>query len=46
MAQQIHYETLKGRDVHFTEPPTPQPWGRKQALFDDQDGNGFVLVGN
>ncbi len=42
---QATYETLKDRGVHFTEPPTSQSWGRKQALFVDQDGNGFVLVG-
>jgi predicted enzyme related to lactoylglutathione lyase len=38
------YETLRSRGVEFTEPPTAQPWGRKPALFVDQDGNTFVLV--
>ncbi len=39
------YETLRERGVQFSEPPTPQPWGMMQALFSDQDGNGYVLVG-
>ena len=38
------YETLRERGVEFIEPPTMQPWGMKQALFVDQDRNGFVLV--
>ncbi len=42
---QSTYEMLRDRGVHFTEPPATQPWGMKQALFEDQDGNGFVLVG-
>ncbi len=37
------YQELAARGVKFTEPPTMQPWGM-QALFEDQDGNGFVLV--
>ncbi len=40
------YERLRERGVQFTEPPTAQPWGRKQAQFVDQDGNGYVLVGD
>ena len=38
------YEELSARGVEFTEPPTDQPWGGRQALFKDQDGNTFVLV--
>jgi predicted enzyme related to lactoylglutathione lyase len=41
---QATYQELKRRGVQFTEPPTRQPWGGTQALFVDQDGNGFVLV--
>lgn len=39
------YEELTARGVKFTEKATPQPWGMVQALFEDQDGNGYVLVG-
>src|SRR5438045_4718690 len=39
------YEELSSRGVKFTETPSMQPWGMMQALFEDQDGNGFVLVG-
>lgn len=42
---QATYETLRDRGVHFSEAPAMQPWGMIQALFDDQDGNGYVLVG-
>ncbi len=38
-------EQLKANGVKFTEDPTPQPWGMVQALIEDQDGNGLVLVG-
>ena len=38
------YEELAARGVEFTEPPADQPWGGRQALFKDQDGNTFVLV--
>ena len=38
------YEELSGRGVHFTEKPTAQPWGAKQALFSDPDGHTYVLV--
>ncbi len=41
---QAAYDTLKSRGVHFTEAPTPQPWGAIQAQFTDPDGNGFTLV--
>ena len=39
------YETLRERGVHFVEPPTKQDWGMMQAIFTDQDGNNYVLVG-
>ena len=42
---QATYATLHDRGVVFSEPPTAQPWGMTQALFEDQDGNGYVLVG-
>ena len=38
------YAELSARGVAFTEPPTDQPWGGRQAQFVDQDGNGFVIV--
>lgn len=41
---QATYEQLSARGVHFTEAPTRQPWGMIQAIFEDQDGNGYVLV--
>ena len=41
---QATYEELSGKGVHFTEAPTRQPWGMMQALLEDQDGNGYVLV--
>ena len=41
---QATYNELAGKGVHFTEAPTQQPWGMMQALFEDQDGNGYVLV--
>lgn len=41
---QATYEELAAKGVHFTEAPTRQPWGMMQALFEDQDGNGYVLV--
>ena len=39
------YEVLRDRGVQFSEPPTAQPWGMTQALFADQDNNGYVMVG-
>ena len=42
---QATYEELRDKGVPFSEPPTMQPWGMMQALFADQDGNGYVLVG-
>jgi catechol 2,3-dioxygenase-like lactoylglutathione lyase family enzyme len=41
---QATYEQLRDRGVTFSEGPTAQPWGGVQALFADQDGNGYVLV--
>ena len=41
---QATYTELRDRGVRFSEPPTAQPWGMLQALFEDQDGNGYVLV--
>lgn len=40
---QATYEDWSARGVEFTEPPTQQMWGI-QALFQDPDGNGWVLV--
>ncbi|MCY3568995.1 MAG: VOC family protein [Chloroflexi bacterium] len=37
------YEDWSGKGVEFSEPPTQQMWGH-QALFQDPDGNGWVLV--
>ena len=41
---QATYEQLRDKGVTFSEGPTVQPWGGVQALFADQDGNGYVLV--
>jgi lactoylglutathione lyase len=41
---QATYEQLRDKGVNFSEGPTVQPWGGVQALFADQDGNGYVLV--
>ena len=40
---QAAYEQWSAAGVKFTEPPTEQMWGI-QALFEDPDGNGWVLV--
>lgn len=37
------YEELKGRDVEFTQEPKEEFWGT-YAMFQDQDGNSFVLT--
>ena len=37
------YEELRSRGVEFSQAPSEQPWGT-QAQFEDQDGNGFVIV--
>ncbi len=35
---------LKSKGVKFVEEPSIQEWGMMQALFEDPDGNVFVLV--
>jgi len=35
---------LKSKGVKFIEEPNIQEWGMMQALFEDPDGNVFVLV--
>lgn len=40
------FEQLKSRGVKFVEEPSLQEGGMKQALFEDPDGNVFVLVEN
>jgi catechol 2,3-dioxygenase-like lactoylglutathione lyase family enzyme len=35
-------ESLKAHGVHFIQPPTRQPWGTMQAVFEDPYGNIFV----
>jgi predicted enzyme related to lactoylglutathione lyase len=37
------YDQWSERGISFTEPPTPQMWGI-QAVLDDPDGNGIVVV--
>jgi len=37
------YAELRGKGVHFTMPPTLQPWGGYMAMFADPDGNLFYL---
>lgn len=41
---QATFKELSARGVTFTEAPQMQPWGQLQAQFEDQDGNGYVLV--
>lgn len=38
------YEELSSRGVKFTEAPNLQYFGMWQAQFEDEDGNGYVLV--
>jgi lactoylglutathione lyase len=38
------YEELESKGVKFIEKPDLQDWGMMQALFEDPDGNIFVLV--
>ena len=40
------YEALSAKGVKFTETPSMQDYGLIQALFEDQDGSGYVLVGS
>ena len=35
---------MKSKGVNFIEEPNMQEWGMMQALFEDPDGNVFVLV--
>jgi lactoylglutathione lyase len=35
---------MKSKGVKFIEEPNMQEWGMMQALFEDPDGNVFVLV--
>ncbi|HSS20415.1 MAG TPA: DUF1579 family protein [Pyrinomonadaceae bacterium] len=37
------YEQLTKRGVKFVEPPTDEPWGTVQAIFEDLYGNIFVV---
>jgi len=37
------YARLNAMGVHFTMPPTQQPWGGFMAMFADPDGNVFYL---
>jgi predicted enzyme related to lactoylglutathione lyase len=37
------YAELRSKGVHFTMPPTQQPWGGFMAMFADPDGNVFYL---
>jgi len=34
---------LAGLGVHFTMPPTRQPWGSYMAMFSDEDDNIFYM---
>lgn len=38
------FTDLAARGVRFIEEPERQPWGKLQAIFQDPDGNMFVLV--
>jgi lactoylglutathione lyase len=33
------YEELRGKGVHFVNPPTTHPWGQRIAYFEDPEGN-------
>ena len=37
------HDALNAKGVHFTMPPTKQPWGGFMAVFADPDGNLFYL---
>jgi lactoylglutathione lyase len=43
---QATYEKMVANGVVFNEPPTAQPWGLTQAIFQDQDGTSIVMVGS
>lgn len=36
------YDLLTKRGVHFIRPPSDQPWGTTQAVFEDLYGNVYV----
>jgi predicted enzyme related to lactoylglutathione lyase len=38
------WNELRSKGVKFVEKPTKQEWGMMQGLFEDPDGNVFVLV--
>lgn len=38
------YETLKGNDVEFLQPPTDRRYGIIEAIFKDDSGNVMVLT--
>lgn len=40
---EAEHARLLGLGVHFTMPPTKQPWGGFMAMFSDADGNVFYL---
>lgn len=37
------YRRLMGMDVTVIEPPTVRPWGAKNMIFSDPDGNRIVF---
>ena len=37
------YEELRAKGVTFTQPPTRSAWGGVEAIFQDPDGNTFLL---
>lgn len=39
------YHAWQHGGVHFRQPPQTAPWGVTSAIFEDVDGNSFVLVG-
>jgi predicted enzyme related to lactoylglutathione lyase len=40
---ETEHARLTGLGVHFTMPPTRQPWGGFMAMISDADGNIFYL---
>ena len=38
------YQTLKAKEVKFTQEPHDEPWGGRQARFQDPDGNILELT--
>jgi predicted enzyme related to lactoylglutathione lyase len=39
----VEHARLAGLGVHFTMPPTRQPWGGFMAMISDADGNVFYV---